>query len=255
MGFLSGWTRRKFLRGVAAGAGAAALGGALPGQMAFGAQAVPPGKKLFKDVKLKYFQDSNWLHAPLWLSDPLMKEAGVGIESREMYDGGDAVAKILPQLLTRKPRFDFVQYPSLFFGAFAETGQLEPLDDYLAQYEGSQDYLDWVMPAYREFYTKWGGKTYGVMLDGDIHILHYRKSYFENSELQKKFSQRFQQNLEVPKTWEDFLKTTQFFTEELKSEGVYGTSMVVNPPNFGWGFWMDIAALPWLIVGFMLASK
>lgn len=242
MGFLSGWTRRKFLKGVAAGAGAAALGGALPGRMAYGAQAVPPGKKLFNDVKLKYFQDSNWLHAPLWLSDLMMKEAGVGIESREMYDGGDAVAKILPQLLTRRPRFDFVQYPALFFGAFAETGQLEPLDDYLARYEGSQDYLDWVMPAYREFYTKWGGQTYGMMLDGDIHILHYRKSYFENAELQKTFSQRFQQNLEVPKTWEDFLKTTQFFTEELKSQGIYGTSMVVNPPNFGWGFWMDIAA-------------
>ena len=46
----------------------------------------------------------------------------------------------------------------------------------------------------------------------------------------------------MPKTWLDFLDTTQFFTEELKSEGIYGTSMVVNPPNFGWGFWMDIAA-------------
>ena len=100
------------------------------------------------------------------------------------------------------PRFDFVQFPSLFFGAFAETGQLEPLDDYLAQYEGSQQYLDWVMPAYREFYTKWSGKTYGVMLDGDIHILHYRKSYFENPELQKKFSARFQQELAAPKTWD-----------------------------------------------------
>src|SRR5687768_13510951 len=32
------------------------------------------------------------------------------------------------------------------------------------------------------------------------------------------------------------------FTEELSSQGIYGTSMVVNPPNFGWGFWMDIAA-------------
>ena len=34
-----------------------------------------------------------------------------------------------------------------------------------------------------------------------------------------------------------------FFTEELsESEGVYGSSMVINPPNFGWGFWMDVAA-------------
>ncbi len=242
MGMLSGWTRRKFMKNVAMGAGAASLGTAMPGRLAWSKEAVPPGKKLFNDVQLKYFQDSNWLHAPMWLSDHLMEEAGVGIESREMYDGGDAVAKILPQLLSRRPRFDFVQYPSLFFGAFASTGQLEPLDPYFEKYEGTSEYLDWVMPAYREFYTKWGGETVGVMLDGDIHILHYRKQHFANPELQKKFSSRFQQELAVPKTWDDFLKCAQFFTEELSSQGIYGTSMVVNPPNFGWGFWMDIAA-------------
>ncbi len=133
---------------------------------------MPPGGKKFKDIELTYFQDGNWLHAPLWLSEQFRKDAGVSIKSRELYDGGDTVAKVLPQLLSRKPRFDWVQYPCLFFGQFVETGQLEPLDDYFAQYAGSQEYLDWVMPAYREFYTKWDNKTYGIMLDGDIHILH-----------------------------------------------------------------------------------
>lgn len=241
MGAFSGFTRRKFMKSVAAGAGAAALNSTII-RPSYAATSVPPGKKLFKDIELTYFQDSNWLHSPLWLSEHLKKEAGVGIKSRENYDGGDAVAKILPQLLSRKPRFDFVQYPSLFFGAFAETGQLEPLDDYFAQYEGTDEYLDWVMPAYKEFYTKWGDQTYGIVLDGDIHIMHYRQSYFDDSSLQNRFSSRFQRELEVPKTWTDFLQTTQFFTEELSSQGIYGTSMVVNPPNFGWGFWMDIAA-------------
>jgi ABC-type glycerol-3-phosphate transport system substrate-binding protein len=236
---LQGLTRRKFLQTAALTGAAAGMG--VP-KLANAAQAVPPGKKLFNDIELSYFQDSNWLHAPMWLSPLLQKEAGVGIKGREMYDGGDAVAKILPQLLSRKPRFDWVQYPSLFFGAFAETGMLEPLDDYFAQYEGSQAYLDWVMPAYREFYTKWSDKTYGVMLDGDIHILHYRNSFFQRADLRTKFSKRFQRDLDVPATWLDFLDATQFFTEELKGDGIYGTSMVVNPPNFGWGFWMDIAA-------------
>lgn len=241
MSIFSAITRRKFMQNVAASAGAAAMAPSIISPANAGIM-VPPGKKLFKDVKLNYFQDSNWLHAPLWLSPLIEKEAGVGIKGREMYDGGDAVAKILPQLLSKRPRFDWVQFPSLYFGAFAETGQLEPLDDYFAKYEGSQDYLDWVMPAYSEFYTKWDGKNYGVMLDGDIHVMHYRKSFFERSDLQGKFSKRFQQNLEVPKTWDDFLKVTQFMTEELKGDGVYGTSMVVNPPSFGWGFWMNIAA-------------
>ena len=135
MGMFSHITRRKFLKGAAAGAAAVGASSVAAPRLGRAAQAVPPGKKLFNDIELTYFQDSNWLHAPLWLSEHLKAEAGVGIKSREQYDGGDAVAKILPQLLSRNPRFDWVQFPSLFFGAFAETGQLEPLDKYLEQYE------------------------------------------------------------------------------------------------------------------------
>jgi len=244
MGIFSGLSRRKFMQYAAAGAGGAATSQMFNGRArAQGSNIImPPGGKKFADVQLTYFQDSNWLHAPLWLSPTFQKEAGVSIKSRELYEGGDTMAKVLPQLLSNNPRFDWVQYPCLFYGAFAETGQLEPLDDYLAQYESSAEYLNWVMPAYSEFYTKWNGKTYGVMLDGDIHVLHYRKSHFANPDLQKKYSARFQRELQVPKTWAEFLDCTQFFTEELSSQGIYGTSMVVNPPNFGWGFWMDIAA-------------
>jgi len=240
MGILNGMTRRKFMKAAAAGAGAAAGGGLFLPERARAALAPPGGK--FNNIELTYFQDSNWLHAPLWLSEHFQREAGVSIASRELYDGGDTVAKVLPQLLSRNPRFDWVQFPSLFFGAFAETGMLEPLDEYFAEYADADAYHDWVMPAYGEFYTKWNGNRYGVMLDGDIHILHYRKNHFNDPELQRKYSARFQRELVVPKTWHDFLDCTQFFTEELSSQGIYGTSMVVNPPNFGWGFWMDIAA-------------
>ncbi len=240
MAFLNGMTRRKFMKAAAVGAGAAAGGSLLLPDRARAALTPPGGK--FNNIELTYFQDSNWLHAPLWLSEHFQREAGVSIKSRELYDGGDTVAKVLPQLLSRNPRFDWVQFPSLFFGAFAETGQLEPLDQYFAEYADADEYFDWVMPAYGEFYTKWNGQRYGVMLDGDIHILHYRKNHFNDPELQRKFSARFQRQLEVPKTWAHFLECTQFFTEELSSQGIYGTSMVVNPPNFGWGFWMDIAA-------------
>lgn len=69
------------MRNVAISAGAATMSSGLisPAKAAI---KVPPGKKLFKDIKLNYFQDSNWLHAPLWLSPLLEKEAGVGIAGR-----------------------------------------------------------------------------------------------------------------------------------------------------------------------------
>ena len=161
MGIFSGLSRRKFMQYAAAGAGGSVANGMFSRRS--GAESgiiLPPGGKRFADVQLTYFQDSNWLHAPLWLSPMFQKDAGVSIKSRELYEGGDTMAKVLPQLLSKNPRFDWVQYPCLFYGAFAETGQLEPLDDYLAKYESAADYLKWVMPAYSEFYTKWNGKTY-----------------------------------------------------------------------------------------------
>lgn len=245
MGLFSGLSRRRMMQNSAAAAlmGGSSLG---LGRKSWGAEGnldafkAPDGRMFNKE--LTYFQDGNWLHAPLWLSPHFQEAAGVSIASRELYSGGDTVAKVLPQLLSRRPRFDFVQFPSLFFGAFAETGQLEPLDPYFDRYADAAEYHDWVMPSYSEFYTKWNGQRYGIMLDGDIHILHYRKKYFNDPELQRKFSARFQRELEVPKTWPHFLEAVQFFTEELSSQGIYGASMVVNPPNFGWGFWMDIAA-------------
>src|SRR6201988_4086683 len=142
-----GLTRRKLLQCAAAGAGATVGSGLVRGRGLLAqtddAIVLPPDGARFKDVELTYFQDSGWLHAPLWLSPIFMKDAGVGIKSRQQYEGGDAMTQILPELLAEQPHFDWVQYPSPFFGAFAETGQLEPLDDYVARYPGGKEYLDW----------------------------------------------------------------------------------------------------------------
>ena len=104
MSIFSGFTRRKFLQGCGGrrrrgrggtrdvparrsrGAGGAARQEALQGRRAH----LLPGFQLAARPALAL--------AACW-----MNEAGVGIKSREMYDGGDAVAKILPQLLARKP--------------------------------------------------------------------------------------------------------------------------------------------------------
>lgn len=237
------FTRRGLLQLAAAGAAVGGLtrGGRLLAQTD-DAIIAPPEGGAFKDIELTYFQESGWLHAPLWLSPLFMKDAGVGIKNRQQYEGGDALNQVLPELLSQQPHFDWVQYPCAFFGAFAETGQLEPLDEYFARYPTAKDYLDWVMPATGAFYTKWNGRTHAVMLDGDVHVLHYRKSYFADPGLQEKYSARFQRELSVPKTWPEFVDCVQFFTEELSSQGIYGASTVVGPPAVGWSVWMNIAA-------------
>jgi len=58
-----------------AGAGAAAAAGLLT-RLSFAATQVPPGKKLFKNVELTYFQNSNRPHAPItWRPAPPALEA------------------------------------------------------------------------------------------------------------------------------------------------------------------------------------
>ena len=203
---------------------------------------LPPEGKPFDGIALTYLQDSGWLHAPLWLSRIFQSDAGVSIKGRELYNPADALTKLLPQTLAKKGSFDWVQYPSQFFGTIADAGTLEPLDDYLTRYASANSYLDWQMPTFAEFYTRWNGKTYGLLVDGGIHVLHYRKSHFANPDLQKKFSSRFQRDLQVPKIWQEFLDCAQFFTEELSSMGIYGTSVAANAPDAAWSLWLDIAA-------------
>ena len=172
----------------------------------------------------------------MWLSPLLQKEAGVSLKSRELYDAGETTAKIVPQLLSSNPRFDWFCMPSLYFGLFAEVGLLEPLDQYLDTFGGSKEYFDWIMPGYGEFYSQWGGQTYGLMVDGDIHNLHYRPSYFADKANQDEFSKRFQRELTVPVTWDEYRDTARFFTDKYKSQDIYGTSVRHEPAEFLVGF-------------------
>ena len=113
----------------------------------------------FKDIEVAGLWDNNWQNAPMWLSPLLQKEAGVSLKSRELYDAGETTAKIVPQLLSNNPRFDWFCMPSLYFGLFTEVGLLESLDQYLDNFGGSKEYFDWIMPGYGEFYSQWGGQT------------------------------------------------------------------------------------------------
>jgi hypothetical protein len=108
MGILSGLSRRKFMQHAGAGVGGFAASKMFGGRArAQGSNIIMPraGKK-FADVQLTYFQDSLWLHAPLWLSPIFQKDAGVSIKRRELYEGGDTMAKVLPELLSKNPRFE-----------------------------------------------------------------------------------------------------------------------------------------------------
>ena len=201
---------------------------------------IPLNQNRFKGMKMQAITDSGW-SSTLEIAKPgIMKECGIGDVTREIANFGEEYAKIVPQLMSAKPRMDFFVYAPMFLGDFVNMGALEPLDKYYEMFEGSAEYLKGVMPAYKNFYTQWSGTNYSVMVDGDILLMHYLKPYFEDPQYKTKFEKRFKMELKPPDTWDDYLKCAQFFTEETP-EGVYGSQMLVTPPAYAWGYFFNVA--------------
>lgn len=112
--------------------------------------------------------------------------------------------------------FDVVTFYPSYIGDFAGNGYLEPLDAYISKDPAAvwNPNMDDVLPRFRELYNKWGGKTYALTIDGDAHILIYRKDLIENPEEQAAFKAKYGKDLKAPETWEDWLQVGEFFTRK-----------------------------------------
>lgn len=87
------------------------------------------------------------------------------------------------------------------------AGLLEDLDPYIAKDDKID--LDDIAPYFREFGQKVGGKTKLLMVDGDFHMVYYRKDVLENA------------GLEPPKTWEDYLDiASKIHGQDMNDDGV-----------------------------------
>jgi multiple sugar transport system substrate-binding protein len=112
--------------------------------------------------------------------------------------------------------FDVVTFYPAYIGDFAGNGYLEPLDDYIKKDPAAvwDPNMDDVLPPFRELYNKWAGKTYALTIDGDAHILIYRKDLFTNADEQAAFKAKYGKDLKPPETWDDWLQVGEFFTRK-----------------------------------------
>jgi multiple sugar transport system substrate-binding protein len=119
--------------------------------------------------------------------------------------------------------FDVVTFYPAYIGDFAGNGYLEPLDDYIKKEPAAvwDPNMNDVLPPFRELYNKFGGKTYALTIDGDVHIMIYRKDLFENADEQAAFKAKYGKDLKPPETWEDWLEVGAFFTRK-KGEKLAG---------------------------------
>lgn len=105
---------------------------------------------------------------------------------------------------------------------YVERDLLLPLDTYI---EDTKDMED-ILPVYRNLYMKFGGHDYGMVYDGDTHLLFYRKDVFEkyNSE----YKAIYNEDLKPPTTWEEYDQIAKFLTKDTDDDGkidLYGTAI------------------------------
>ncbi len=204
---------------------------------------VPLNNKRFEGITITILVDEFVVNAIDWCKDDLKRECGVELEA-EVYPSYRELQSVYPTLLAPgAPPWDAMIFCALFTADFIATGKIEPLDKYFLEYEGTEEYKEDIMPAYREFYCKLLGKWYTLPFDGDAHMLHYRPSFFENEEYKREFKQKCGYELHLPETWDEFNDVAEFFHNKGREpgKGFFGTQVQgTRPFTFAWFY--NIAA-------------
>lgn len=117
--------------------------------------------------------------------------------------------------------YDVIQYWYPTVGALAEAGALADITDWVTG-DSEIDQDDFIEAVYGP-YSKYDGKTYGLPIDGDTHVLFYNEEIFERN------------GVDVPQTWDEFAEVAQTITENESDDGVYGTALLGSKSAFNIG--------------------
>jgi multiple sugar transport system substrate-binding protein len=202
--------------------------------------ANPRDDTAFEGTTLRWTTDNS--AGPLYsmFGPKISEESGVSFNEGKVLPPDNYYSSLNSQFIGGEVPYDIVLLVPLYLGDFQSRDLFEPLDKYLNNYQGMQEYLDSIIGPYKEFYMNYNGDTVALPIDGDIHNLFYRPSYFEDQQHKQQYQSEYGQELRVPKTWPEFNQVAKYFTENTEN-GVYGTQVFgARPWNFGW--FMDRAA-------------
>jgi multiple sugar transport system substrate-binding protein len=103
------------------------------------------------------------------------------------------------------------------------NGALEPLDPYIEKY-GVKAEFDDIAPAFKDWMI-FQGKTYALVVDGDVHLLYYRKDIFDDPANKEEFKAKYGYDLAPPATWKAFGEVCQFITDKYAPK-LYGAGLI-----------------------------
>jgi len=137
--------------------------------------------------------------------------------------------QILADINAKTGAFDVCTWDLMTAGSIAK-GMLD-LEKYAKEHPDLVDpdfNHDDFIPTAAYVYGKWEGKNIGYPFYGATMFLFYRKDYFEDPMYNAAFKRMYGRELSPPKTWEEALEVTKFFTksENSMSPTEYGITLM-----------------------------
>ena len=132
----------------------------------------------------------------------------------------DLYSKAITEHIAGSGAYDVLDVSPAWIPSLADGGVIAPIDDYMAKYMNAADLNDF-HPLYKSM-AVYKGKTWGFFDDGDVFMLYYRKDVFEDQKLKDAYKAKFNQDLRVPETWDEYAQVAQFITDQL-GPNIYGS--------------------------------
>jgi multiple sugar transport system substrate-binding protein len=158
---------------------------------------------------------------PRNFSGPLWQDlTGIGFNVEELPHP-DQYSKQIAEHIAGSGAFDILDIEPAWIPSMANGGVILPIDDYVEQYMDKADLEDY-HPLY-QFLPTYKGKRWGFFDDGDVFALYYRTDIFGDPKLQQAYKAKFNADLRVPQTWDEYSQVAQFITDQL-APNVYGAA-------------------------------
>jgi multiple sugar transport system substrate-binding protein len=194
--------------------------------------SAPPKGTTFKDINVNILT----FNGPQ-VAEPLQRRAPdfeqltgahinvVAVSFGTLYD------KALLDASTKTNAFDAYVFDPQWLGDFTGPGYLLDLTD---RVNADKD-LNWpdIGPFFRDFNASYNGKVYTIPLDGDFHMVYYRKDLLAKD------------NIKPPATWDDYLAIAQKYQgQDLNgdSEPDYGSCIAKKKGAQSYWWIVSIAA-------------
>jgi multiple sugar transport system substrate-binding protein len=198
--------------------------------------AASPGTK-FKDVNVNILTFNGpqvaeplQRRAPDWaqLTGGHVNVVAVGFQT--IYD------KALLDASTGTNSFDAYVFDPQWLGDFTGPGYLLDLTDRV----NNDPQLDWkdIGPFFRDFNATYNGRVYTIPLDGDFHMVYYRKDLLEKD------------GVKPPATWDDYLAVAQKYNgQDLNGDGQPDYGSCIAKKKGAQSYWWIISIAGGLLQG------